>query len=127
MLLSMQFNPIWFKVIDFYKLKGLITELDIIPYLSFLENEQVKKAFKQVLDIDLEKKKSPIQLLRMILKRIAYGIAYVARYGPRDNRQRYYRITNCISDRLWQEIFSNWIDYEMRENANFSEEMLAAA
>ena len=127
MLLSMQFNPIWFKVIALYKLKGWITESDIIPYRSFLENELVKKAFLQVLNIDLEKNQSPIQLLRMILERIGYGIAKVGRYGPRHNRQRYYRITNCISDRLWEEIFSNWVDYEMRENALFSSEMLAAA
>jgi hypothetical protein len=63
----------------------------------------------------------------MILRRVGYKIDYVGRYGSRDDRQRYYRITNCISDNLWQEIFSNWVDYEIRENAKFSEEMQAAA
>ena len=127
LLLSMQFNPIWFKAIDFDKLSGWISSSYIIPYLSFLENEMVKKAFKQALNIDLEKKQSPIQLLRMILSRIGYGIAKVGRLGSRSYRQRFYRITDSISEELRYEIFSNWVDYENRENAKFSEEMQAAA
>ena len=126
MLLSMQFNPIWFKCVDTRKLTGLITESDLLPYLSFREDELVKKAFKQVLDIDLDKQQSPIQLLRMILERLGYGITYVARYGGRNNRQRFYQITNYISERLWHEIFSNWVQHELWENAQFDKEYQAA-
>jgi hypothetical protein len=127
MLLSMQVNPLWFKLVDRKKLAGLITGSDIRPLLSCCMDAMVKKAFKEVLNIDLDKQHTPIQLLRMILRRVGYKIDYVGRYGSRDDRQRYYRITNCISDNLWQEIFSNWVDYEIRENAKFAEEMQAAA
>jgi hypothetical protein len=116
MLLSMQFNPLWFKVINIKRLTGLITESDIIPYLSWRDDELVKPAFKQVLNIDLDKNHSPMQLLRMIFKRIGYGIAYVARYGPKNNRKRFYKLTDCISTELWDNIFAHWVEHELGEN-----------
>jgi hypothetical protein len=127
MLLAMQFNPLWFKAVDIKKLAGLIAESDIIPYLSWRDDELVKPAFKQVLNIDLDQNHTPMQLLRMILKRIGYGIAYVGRYGQRGARQHYYRITNCISQQLWDEIFANWVEHELGENILHEEKQKVAA
>lgn len=127
MLLSMQFNPLWFKVINIKRLTGLITESDIIPYLSWRDDELVKPAFKQVLNIDLDKNHSPMQLLRMIFKRIGYGIAYVARYGSKNNRKRFYKLTDCISTELWDNIFANWVEHELWENIHAEDEQKRAA
>lgn len=119
LLLSMQVNPIWFKCVDMNKLAGLITESDVIPYLSIFDSPIINTTFKQVFNIDLEKNHTPIQLLRMILKRIGYKIEGAGRLGARNNRKRYYRITNCISDELMTEIFDNWLRHELMENALF--------
>lgn len=127
LLLSMQVNPIWFKCIDINKLGGLITETDVIPYLSFKDFPMIKTAFKQVLDIDLDKNHTPIQLLRMILKRIGYNIKKGSRLGSRKDRKRYYYITSCISDELADEIFTNWLYHELLENDNFENEQKQVA
>lgn len=127
LLLSMQVNPIWFKCIDINKLGGLITETDVIPYLSFKDSPMIKMAFKQVLDIDLDKNHTPIQLLRMILKRIGYNIQKGSRLGSRGDRKRYYYITSCISDELVDEIFTNWLYNELLENDNFENEQKQVA
>jgi hypothetical protein len=119
LLLSMQFNPIWFKCVDMRRLEGLITEADIIPYLAFQDVDFLKPTFKQVLQIDLEQQHSSIQLLRMILSRIGYGIDYVGRYGARNNRRRYYRMISHVSDELWNEIYNNWESHEKYENEAF--------
>ena len=126
LLLSMQFNPIWFKSVYMTRLTGLITESDLIPYFSFLELDFIKQAFKQVLQINLDKQHSCIQLLRMILERIGYGISYVGRYGARNNRRRYYRIINQISSELWDEIYSNWSNHEKSEIEQFEWQNRAA-
>ncbi|WP_373479210.1 plasmid replication protein, CyRepA1 family [Geminocystis sp.] len=128
LLLSMQVNPIWFKCIDINKLGGLITETDVIPYLSSLKDSpMIKTAFKQVLDIDLDKNHSPIQLLRMILRRIGYNIKKGSRLGSRSDRKRYYYITSCISNELADEIFTNWLYHELLENDNFENEQKQVA
>ena len=127
MLLSMQVNPLWFKLVNTKRLAGWITELDIIPLLSFRMDAMVKKAFKQVLNIDLDKQQTPIQLLRMILRRVGYGIDYVGRYGSRcarrsrtgGGRHRYYCMYDSISNELWNEIFNSWSFYESSENEQF--------
>ena len=80
-----------------------------------------------MLNIDLTKNQSPIQLLRMILERIGYRLVKDSRLGSRDNRKRYYRITNCISNELENEIFNNWLDHELYENASFENDSREAA
>lgn len=127
LLLSLEFNPLWFKLVNIKKLNGLITESDIIPYLSFREDKAVIRAFKQVLNIDLTKNQSPIQLLRMILERIGYRLNKAGRLGSRNERKRYYRITDCISNELENEIFNNWLEHELGENASFENELREVA
>lgn len=127
MLLSMQVNPLWFKILDMRKLAGLITESDIAPFLSFCMDAMVKKAFREVFNIDLDKQHTPIQLLRMILSRIGYKLNYIGRFGSRRDRHRYYSIFDCISNELWTEIFSSWSFYELSENEQFENEQKRVA
>ena len=127
LLLSMQFNPNWFKLVDTYKLAGLFCQLDVAPYLSFREDEMVKRAFKEVLNIDLNKDHSPIQLFRMILRRIGYKIEKGHRLGSKIDRQRYYRISDCVSDELWADLFNNWAEFESLENQQFENQQKQAA
>ncbi len=119
LLLSMQFNPMWFKCVNIRRLEGLISEFDIMPYLAFKEIDFLKPTFKQVLQIDLDKQHSGIVLLRMILERMGYGVDYIGRYGSRDNRQRYYKMISHVSDELWNELYSNWESHEKCENEAF--------
>lgn len=127
LLLSMQVSPIWFKCIDINRLGGLITETDVIPYLSFKDSPMIKMAFKQILGINLDNKHTPIQLLRMILKRIGYNLKKGSRLGSRNERKRYYYVTSCISDKLADEIFTNWLFHELLENENFENEQKQVA
>ncbi len=87
----------------------------------------VKRAFLEVFNIDLNKNHSPIQLLRMILKRIGYKIEKGHRLGSRGDRQRYYRLSDCVSDELWTDMFNNWAEFELLENQRFESQQQEVA
>ena len=80
-----------------------------------------------ILNIDLDKRHTPIQLLRMILARVGYKVEYVGRYGSRDDRHRYYQIHDCISNELWDEIFKGWSFSELSETQQFQNQQQQVA
>ncbi len=70
--------------------------------------DRCKDLLKLVFSIELKDSHTPIERLRMIIKRLGYRIESVGRLGSRDNRHRYYRIVDTVEDSLWTQIFLNW-------------------
>ena len=70
--------------------------------------DRCKELLKLGFSIELKDSHTPIERLRMILKRLGYRIESVGRLGSRDNRHRYYRIVDTVEDSHQKQIFLNW-------------------
>ncbi len=51
-------------------------------------------------------------------------LSWLLRIG---NRQRYYRISDCVSDELWTDMFNNWAEFELLENQRFESQQQEVA
>ena len=70
--------------------------------------DRCRDILKLGFSIELKDSHTPIERLRMIIKRLGYRIESVGRLGSRDHRQRYYRIVDTVEDSLQKQIFLNW-------------------